>query len=132
MQPISFFDDGFGLAKERADVRLRNLGVFVYDDGRRVAVGFELTPFRERPSLEVRATNARGEEAGSMMVIEALSPNFSLTLHLRDREPTEQYELEAVVYYRDDENEGRMVVDRRQAAFTVTRPGDQTVWQEEE
>jgi hypothetical protein len=132
MQPISFFDDGYKSGKERADVRLRNLGVFVYEEGRRIAVGFELTPFRERPSLEVTATNARGEAAGSMMVIEALSPNFSLTLHLRDREPTDRYELEAVVYYPEEENEGRMVVDRRLATFDVTRPGDQTVWQEEE
>jgi hypothetical protein len=132
VQPISFFDSGFEPGKDRADVRLKNLGVFVYEEGRRVAVGFELTPFRERPSLEVTAINARGEAAGSMMVIEALSPNFSLTLHLRDREPTEQYALEAVVYYPDEEGEGRLVVDRRSAMFDVTRPGDQTVWQEEE
>lgn len=132
MQPINFFDSGFELGKDRADVRLRNLGVYVYEEGRRVAVGFELTPFRERPSLEITATNARGEPAGTMMVIEALSPNFSLTLHLRDREPTEMYELEAVVYYPDEENDGRMVVDRKRAAFDATRPGDQTVWQEEE
>jgi hypothetical protein len=132
MQPISFFEDDFGSGKERGEIRLKNLGVFVYDDGRRVAVGFELTPFRERPSLEVRATNARGEEAGSMSVIEALSPNFSLTLHLRDREPTDTYELEAIVYYRDEENEGRVVVDRKRATFDVRQPGDQTVWQEEE
>lgn len=132
MQPINFFDSGFELGKDRADVRLRNLGIFVYEEGRRVAVGFELTPFRERPSLEVTATNARGEPAGSIMVIEALSPNFSLTLHLRDREPTATYRLEAVVYYTDEESEGRMVVDRRWATFDTTQPGDQTVWQEEE
>ena len=70
MQPINFFDDGVELPKGREDVRLKNLGLFVYEDGRRVAVGFELTPFRERPSLEVMATNARGEAAGSMTVIE--------------------------------------------------------------
>lgn len=132
MQPISFFDSGFELGKDRADVRLRNLGVYVYEEGRRVAVGFELTPFRERPSLEVTATNARGEPAGTMMVIEALSPNFSLTLHLRDRVPTDLYRLEAVVYYPAEEGEGRMVVDRKFATFDATQPGDQTVWQEEE
>jgi hypothetical protein len=132
MQPIDFFDDGFQPGNERADVRLKNLGVYVYEDGRRVAVGFELTPFRERPSLEVIATNARGEEAGSMMVIEALSPNFSLTLHLRDREPTTDYELEAVVYYQEEDNGGRMVVDRKRARFNATQPGDQTSWGEEE
>lgn len=132
MQPISFFDDGVELGKERADVRLKNLGVFVYEDGRRVAVGFELTPFRERPSLEIVATNARGEKAGSMTVIEALSPNFSLTLHLRDQEPTSDYELEAMVYYQDEGESSRMVVDRKRVTFDATEPGDQTSWQEEE
>lgn len=132
MQPISFFDDGSALGKERADVRLKNLGVFVYEDGRRIAVGFELTPFRERPSLEVVARNARGEEAGSMIVIEALAPNFSLTLHLRDREPTAEYELEAVVYYQDDGEGENMIVDRKRTSFDARQPGDQTRWDEEE
>jgi hypothetical protein len=132
MQPISFFDDGFQQGNERKDVRLKNLGVFVYEDGRRIAVGFELTPFRERPSLEVTATNARGEQAGSMMVVEALSPNFSLTLHLRDREPAAEYELETLVFYQNEEGGGRMVVDRKLARFDATQPGDQTVWQGEE
>lgn len=132
MQPINFFDDGVNLGKERSGVRLKNLGVYVYEDGRRVAVGFELTPFRERPSLEVTATNARGEPAGSMMVVEAFTPNFSLTLHLRDQEPTSEYELEAVVYYQDEDDGGRMVVDRKHTSFDATQPGDQTVWQESE
>ena len=132
MQPINFFDDGFQQGNEREDVRLKNLGVFVYEDGRRIAVGFEVTPFRERPSLEVTATNARGEQAGSMMVIEALSPSFSLTLHLRDREPTAAYELEALVFYQNEEAGGRLIVDRKSARFDVTQPGDQTQWLEEE
>lgn len=132
MQPINFFEDGFELPKERADVRLKNLGVYVHEDGRRVAVGFELTPFRERPSLEVTATNAAGEAAGSMTVIEALSPNFSLTMHLRDAHPTDIYQIEAIVYYDDKEEGGRTEVDRKQATVDVTRPGDQTTWAEEE
>lgn len=132
MQPINFFDDGIELPKAREDVRLKNLGVFVYDDGRRVAVGFELTPFRERPSLEVRATNARGEKAGSMTVIEALSPNFSLTMHLRDNDPTNVYEIAALVYYDDKDGEGQMEVDQKRVTIDVTRPGDQTRWEEEE
>lgn len=132
MQPINFFEDGFQQGNEREDVRLKNLGIYVYEDGRRVAVGFELTPFRERPSLEVTATNAHGEHAGSMMVIEALSPNFSLTLHLRDHRPTPRYVLEALVFYQDEEEGGRQVVDRRLAHFDTSQPGDQTVWQEEE
>jgi hypothetical protein len=81
---IQFFDNPLETPKSREDVRLKELGLYVYEDGRRVAVGFNLTPFIERPSIEVRVLNARGEKAGWLNVIETLDANFSLTMHLRD------------------------------------------------
>lgn len=129
MQPINFFDDGIELPKEREDVRLKQLGLFVHEDGRRIAVGFNLTPFRERPSLDVTLRNDRGEEAGSLTVIEALSPNFNLTMHLRDREPTSIYSVEAIVYYllRDGNKRKRQIVDRKEATIDVSTPGEQVI-----
>lgn len=130
MRPINFFEDPLEPeGKSRADVRLKNLGLYVYEDGRRIAVGFDMTPFSEKPSIEVTVTNARGEVAGSMTVIEAFKPNFHLTLHLRDEVPTDHYELEAVLYYGSADEE-KLVVDRKKGAFDLTQPGDQTVWAE--
>ena len=57
---IQFYDDLEGGAKSREEVRLNELGLYVYEDGRRVAIGFSLTPFLERPSLLVRVANANG------------------------------------------------------------------------
>lgn len=122
---ITFFDDPLEGPQGREDVKLEQLGLYIYPDRRRVAVGFELTPFRERPSLEVTITNARGEKAGSLSVIEALSPNFSLTVHLRDQEPTEQYQIEVVVYYAGSPEDGRQVVYTQSAVFDVSEPGEQ-------
>ena len=131
MQPIRFFDDAEDPRRDPEEVRLRNLGLYVYEDRRRVAIGFDITPFRERPSLEVQVTNERGESAGSMTVIQAMESNFHLTLHLRDEAPTDLYEVEVVLYY-PRENDERIEVDRKRGQVDITRPGDQTAWEQEE
>lgn len=126
MQPINFFDDPENRGRPREEVRLKQLGLYVYEDARRVAIGFNLTPFAERPSLEVTATNEEGKIAGSMTVIEALSPNFNITMHLRDKNPTDIYAIDVVVFYKDEAGE-RLEVDRKQGAVDMSRPGEQIV-----
>lgn len=126
MQPINFFDDPEKRGRAREDVRLKQLGLYVYEDARRVAIGFNLTPFAERPSLEVTATNEEGQVAGSMTVIEALSANFNLTMHLRDESPTDHYTIDVVVFYKDENGE-RVEVDRKHGKVDVNVPGEQIV-----
>ncbi|MCZ7666206.1 MAG: hypothetical protein M5U34_02670 [Chloroflexi bacterium] len=121
---IKFFDNPLEPPKSREEVRLNNLGLYVHEDGRRVAVGFDLTPFRERPCLEVRVVNARGEKAGWLNVIETLNTNFSLTMHLRDKEPTDLYEATAIVYYQTPETE-RLDVHQVVKQFDTSKPGEQ-------
>lgn len=121
---IDFFDDPFGGPQERGDIRFKQLGFFVYPDRRRVAVGMQLTPFRERPSIEVRIWNEQGEPAGELLVIETLQPNFSLTIHLRDQEPSAIYNVEAVLYFKGDPGAERQVVHLVKATFDATRPGE--------
>ena len=86
--------------------------------------GLELTPFRERPSVEVTLTNAEGRPAGSLHVIDTLTPNFSLTIHLRDDEITEPYQLTATVYYATPETE-RTDVHSETITFLASQPGEQ-------
>ena len=119
---VTFFDDP--LSQEPEDVRIRKVGFYVYEDKRRVAVGFNLTPFRERPSVEATIVNERGELAGSLNVIEVLRPNFSLTMHLRDKEPTATYMARVVVYYATPETQ-RQDVDELRATFAINKRGDQ-------
>lgn len=121
---IRFFENPLEEPKAREDVRIRRIGLHIYPDMRRMMFGLELTPFRERPSVEVAITNGAGEPAGSLHVIENLRPNFSLILHLRDVETTNPYTLTAVIYYSWPEQEEKQLVDRQDITFEVVEPGE--------
>ena len=121
---IQFYDDLDGGARSREDVRIKELGLYVYEDGRRVAIGFDLTPFLERPSILVRVTNAKGDEAASLSIIEAMEPNFNLTVHLRDSDNVDPYQVEAFIYYISKSGE-RQISDRQVKTFDSSRLGEQ-------
>jgi hypothetical protein len=121
---INFFDDPSKTPKSREDVRLQELGLYVYPDGRRVAVGFNLTPFLEPPSLEVRVVNERGERASWLNIIETADTNFSLTMHLRDANPTTHYDVTAIVYYATPDTD-RLDVHSLTRTFDATQAGEQ-------
>ncbi len=126
MQMINFLDDPAEMPKRRADVRLLQLGFFVYEDSRRVMVGFELTPFLERPSLEINITNENGERAASMIIVDTTEANFSMTMHLRDTNPTDIYSVDVALYYAMP-NEERELVKMETAVLDVSTPGEQLV-----
>lgn len=118
MNFIQFFDDPEQIAKPRQEVRFLGLQTQPYEDGRRLLVMFELTPFLERPSLELAIVNENGESAGTLHIIEALQPNFQLTIHLRDKQPTSFYTLYAQLYYAALEGD-RLLVDQKKISFTI-------------
>ncbi len=120
---IKFFEDPLESPRPREDVRFRQIGLFLYPDARRLAFGVELTPFVERPSIEVLIANGEGAPAGSLHVIETLTPNFSLILHLRDAATLNPYELTAVLYYAWPDRE-RIEVDRQTVAFDMIEEGE--------
>jgi hypothetical protein len=121
---VHFYDDLDLIPKSREEVRFNELGIYVYEDGRRVALGFDLTPFLERPSMLVTIFNARGDEVASLSVIDAVEPRFNLTAHLRDRENLDPYEVKAIVYY-VSENGERRTSDTVVRTFDSSRPGNQ-------
>ena len=67
MQPINFYDEPPESSRSPEDVRLKSLGLYVHEDGRRVAVGFDITPFQERPS-PVEEDDRRQSEGGDLAV----------------------------------------------------------------
>jgi hypothetical protein len=113
---IKFFEE---TPQPREEVRIKQLGLYLYPDRRRVQVGFVLTAFGERPSLQVTITNPQGQEVGSLHVIETLETNFSLTMHLRDKEPADSYTVTATLYYATPETE-------REDVHTISRVLDGT------
>ena len=69
-------------------------------------------------------SNAAGRPAGSLSVIEQVTPNFSLVLHLRDEAANDPYELRTVIYYTTPETE-RVDVDSRVITFRSAEEGEQ-------
>ena len=120
---IRFFDDPLEGPRAREDVRIRQIGLFRYPEERRFMFGIELTPFVERPSIEVLVTNGAGEPAGSLHVIETLTTGFSLVIHLRDRATRNPYELTAVLYYTWPDRD-RQEVERRTVTFDMDAAGE--------
>lgn len=121
---IQFFDDPLEGPRAPEDVRIKQIGLFIYPEARRLAFGIELTRFFERPCIEVTIRNGDDQPAGSLSVIETLSPNFSLNMHLRDKETVDPYELTATVYYATPETE-RRDVDSRTIRFSANEGGEQ-------
>jgi hypothetical protein len=111
--------------RARQDVRFGAVEVRPYGDGRRVKLNLALTPFAERPSVDIAVTNARGDEVASMSLIEAMDTEFEFTIHLRGPEPKGEHMLHLTLFYpkSDDAPAGdRQIVDELTRAFVVASP----------
>ena len=69
--------------RPREEVRLRQMAVTPLSDRKRLRIDVEMTPFLERPNLDLDVVGPGGESLARTSVIEADQPSFSLTLHLR-------------------------------------------------
>ena len=80
-------------------VEIRELAAAPMEDGKRVTVSFELTPFQVRPNIEIRVTNQENKAVGSFSVVEAIDNKMSFTLHIREPKPQGSYLIEMQVFY---------------------------------
>jgi hypothetical protein len=100
-----FFADPEDLPVPPAEVRIRELAVHPYPDGRRVKVYLELTPFQRRPDAEIKITAPDGSLLASVSVIETIDPKMEMTLHLPPNPPHGPCTLFADVFYRQVEDQ---------------------------
>ena len=121
---IEFFDDPLQESRSRGEVRFNQLGLYVFEDRQRIAVGFDITPFRDRPSIDVSIVSEVAVQEASLSIIEAMQTNFNLTMHLREPILDHQYEIQAILYYRTDDGD-RVVVDRMSRLFDLNKVGEQ-------
>ncbi len=137
-----FFTDASEAPLLPAEVRIRTLDADPRPDGVRVDVRLELTPFLQRPNIEVSVTNATGREVTSLSVVEAIEPKMDFTMHLRERETGGRYKLAVQVFYADVESKAppngvlsssggqpsageilkkaKQIVDQRELHFEIT------------
>ncbi len=121
---IQFYEDPVREPRSREEVRFNRLGIFMYEDSRRFVVGFDLTPFIERPSLQVCVTDESGRELTSLTIIEAIQTNFNLTMHLPEHGSNTLFDVSALLYYRTTANE-KLVVHQITKKLDTSRTGEQ-------
>lgn len=103
-----------------ADVRILSLRAEPWpEDARRVRIHLEVTPFLERPNLEVTITDAEGEEVASVSIIESIDDRMVFTMHIRKEEIIGQYGLAASIAYPEAGQ-----VDQKSVAFEITHKID--------
>ena len=122
MAEIPLYEEGEELPapRPRAEVRVTEMAIRPYSDGRRMRLHFALTPFEERPSVEAVITNLAGHAVATMDLIEAMDTAFDFTLHLRGPEPDGPHTLRLTIFYRasDDPDSARQIVDERALEFS--------------
>jgi hypothetical protein len=82
------------------ETRITSLTAEPYPDGYRLRVHIEMTPFQQRPHLEVVLSDANQEEVASSSIVEPLSWKLEFTMHIRG-ELNNPYTLEAKLFYPD-------------------------------
>jgi hypothetical protein len=82
------------------ETRILHLTAQPYSDGYRVRVDMEITPFQQRPSIEVFLFDADGDEVASTNIVEPLGWKIEFTMHIRG-ELNNPYALSARLYYPD-------------------------------
>ncbi len=110
-----------------ADTRLLDLCAEPYPDGKRLRVALELTPFQQKPYLELTLTDSAGEVVASTIVVEPVAWRLDLTLHTRKPAPSlaegpggtasEVYQLAGILSFPDLGE-----IDRRDLTIEIPFP----------
>ena len=122
-----------------AEVRIRELAARPRRDRARIDVQFALTPFQQRPNIEVAVRDNAGRQVSALSIVEAIEPQMEFTMHLRRAPAGGFYTLELLIFYADIETHAppkgvepsageilaaaKQIVDRRQVEFEVPAPG---------
>lgn len=82
------------------ETKILNLSATPYSDGYRLRVNIEITPFQQRPQVEVLLTDADGDEIASTTIVQPMSWKLEFTMHIRG-ELNNPYTVEAKLFYPD-------------------------------
>lgn len=94
-----FFQDPGEVRLPPEEVRLKSLRAAPSSSVGRVRIQIELTPFKERPNIDVSIHHPGGEEVARTTVLENMLPRVELTMHIRDFEAGLEYRVKTRVYY---------------------------------
>ena len=105
-----FFQDPDEIPLPPREVRIRELKVNPWPDGKRLHIYIELDPFQKKPDLELRVVDADGSEKGSVSIIESMTRKMELTMHLQGEAEQGEFLLTATLLFREEEieDEGKL------------------------
>lgn len=119
---IDFFEPK-DVPQPRANIQIQRIAVKPMPDGWRVKLEIDVTPFQERPSLEVRLRTATGQEVADLSIIETMHRNMEFMLHIRGvPTPVGDYVLEADLYYENREQPQHQQVATFSVAPNMPQP----------
>lgn len=111
--PYSYQPPEDGLAPK--EVRITDLRAEPWpDNSRRVRVQLDLTPFLERPDIEVVLSEPENVQIGSISIIESIDAKMTFTMHIRSEPLKDTYYLKASVTYADIG-----IVDQKSISFAA-------------
>lgn len=105
--------------RPRDEVRIERVDAEPFPDGKRIRVEVDVTPFRERPNLEITLYDEEGRSVGGASVIATMTFKMEFNLHLRGvTGPAGRYSVDVALYY-DDLHAPQ---DQRRVVLTLPSP----------
>ncbi|MDH5508120.1 MAG: hypothetical protein OEZ02_12935 [Anaerolineae bacterium] len=111
-----FFTDPNDIPLPPEEIRVRSLEARPWPDGRRVEVRMAITPFKERPNLEVQIVNQTGDDVATLSVVETVEAQMDFTMHIREPNPGGSYQVKMQVFYSDLDSLDPETTDKTSAA----------------
>lgn len=99
---ISFFEPG-DVPQPPEKVKIEHLSATVYPDLWRVGVEIHVTPFMQRPSLEIALFRKPEDKiVASLSIIETMHPKMEFTMHIRGvDDPVGDYNVKVALFFRE-------------------------------
>lgn len=99
-----FFADPNDVPLPPDEVKIRKLEARPYPEGQRIAIRFEVTPFQERPNIDINIKNEQGHTVSNLSVVEVMDNRMEFTMHLKEERPVGKYTISMRVFYADIES----------------------------
>jgi len=97
-----FFPDDNLERTSPEETEIKSLTAEPYQDGRRVRVNIEMSPFEKRPNLEAILTDSSGQILSTASFVEPMAWKLEFTLHIRSQPVDGELTLETRLFYPDD------------------------------
>jgi hypothetical protein len=96
-----FFTDPDDIPLPPDRIHIRSFEARAYPDKQRIAVRFEITPFQEKPNIEIRLLDGADKQLAELSVVEVIDHKMEFTMHLRGGLADEHTHAHMTLFYND-------------------------------